>query len=139
MAEIENIPSTKYAVEIMDINKNSITEGERGLCKRNIITQTLTNNGLLVNVHLIQKMYQPSYLEVVLQTNAPISSYERKLITLYSYSSDVTDFDTNENILVKDYYIFNIKQKGEYVTLIAYSADKFLTIDKFSTFFDRKK
>ena len=135
MAEIENIPSTKYAVEIMDINKNSITEGERGLCKRNIITQTLTNNGLLVNVHLIQKMYQPSYLEVVLQTNAPISSYERKLITLYSYSSDVTDFDTNENILVKDYYIFNIKQKGEYVTLIAYSADKFLTIDKFSQAF----
>lgn len=138
MVEIVNAPTTKYAVEIKGFNENTLEEGKLGLCQRNVVTQTMGSNGLLINVSLTQKMFQPSCLEVVLQTKNSISSFERKLITLYAYNSDVTDFDTNENTLVQNYYIFNIKQKGEYVTLTAYSADKFLTIDKFCQAFTGK-
>lgn len=138
MVEIVNAPTIKYAVEIKEFNEKTVEEGKRGLCQRNVVTQTMGPNGLLINVSLTQKMFQPSSLEVVIQTNKTISSFERKLITLYAYNSDVTEFDTNENRLVNNYYIFNIKQKGEYITLTAYSADKFLTIDKFCQAFTGK-
>lgn len=86
------------------------------------------NSGLLLHMSLDKKMYEPSRLEVVLQVDSSVD-FKKKLITLSDGTKDLTN----------KYYIFNVKQTGNTVTLIAYSADKFLTKDKFCQAFTGKK
>ena len=88
----------------------------------------------VLNVNLIQCMYKPSSLEIEIQTVSDINTFKDKLIKL-SYRNNN---GTTESDLFKDYFIFNIKKKGEKITLTAYSLDKFLTIDKFSQAFTGK-
>lgn len=83
---------------------------------------------VLLNASLSKKMYEHNCLEVDIQTEKDLESFRGKLITL-----------SNDNIiLAKDYYVFNIKQKKEKVTLKAYSVDYFLGIDKFCQAFTAK-
>lgn len=88
----------------------------------------------VLNVNLIQCMYKPSSLEIEIQTVSDINTFKDKLIKL-SYRNNN---GTTESDLFKDYFIFNIRKKGEKITLTAYSLDKFLTIDKFSQAFTGK-
>ena len=83
---------------------------------------------ILLNASLSKKMYEPSCLEVEIQTEKGIDNFRDKLIT----------FKHNNTTLAKDYYIFNIKKKVKKVILKAYSIDYFLTIDKFCQAFTAK-
>ena len=79
-----------------------------------------------------QQMYKPNSLEVELyitKTDVTINALNGQLVTLYEGST----------IVAKDYFIFNVRKKGSYVTLKAYSADYFLTLDKFCQAFTAKK
>ncbi len=90
----------------------------------------ISDNGteVLLNVSLNKQMYEYACLEVEVQTIREISKFRKKLITLYKGGT----------ILAKDYFIFNIKQRGKKVILKAYSPDYFLTIDKFCQAFTAK-
>ena len=86
---------------------------------------------LLKFAHDMQ-MYKPNSLEVELyitKTDVTINALNGQLVTLYEGST----------IVAKDYFIFNVRKKGSYVTLKAYSADYFLTLDKFCQAFTAKK
>lgn len=83
---------------------------------------------LITSVSYHKEIYQPGCLEVVIETKAALS-YFSGLVTLKCI---------NDSIASK-YYIFEKKKKSGYVTLKAYSVDKFLTIDKFSQAFTGKK
>ena len=79
-----------------------------------------------------QQVYKPSSLEVELHitdTGISISSLNGQLLTLSNGAATVAE----------NYFIFNVKKKGDYVTLKAYSADYFLTLDKFCQAFTAKK
>jgi hypothetical protein len=85
---------------------------------------------LLKFAHDMQ-MYKPNSLEVELyitKTDVTINAFNGQLLTLYDGSTPVA----------KDYFIFNVRKKGSYVTLTAYSADYFLTLDKFCQAFTAK-
>ena len=85
---------------------------------------------LLKFAHDMQ-MYKPNSLEVELyitKTDVTINALNGQLLTLYEGST----------IVAKDYFIFNVRKKGSYVTLKAYSADYFLTLDKFCQAFTAK-
>lgn len=96
-----------------------------------VFEQKSTADELLLNVSLKQQMYKPSCLEVELQVKEKgISDFKGKLVTL-------KDKDNNA-VYVKDYFITNVRKKGNKVSLTAYSADYFLTIDKFCQAFTGK-
>jgi uncharacterized protein involved in type VI secretion and phage assembly len=96
-----------------------------------VFEQKSTADELLLNVSLKQQMYKPSCLEVELQVKEKgISDFKGKLVTL-------KDKDNN-TVYVKDYFITNVRKKGNKVSLTAYSADYFLTIDKFCQAFTGK-
>ena len=82
---------------------------------------------LITSVSYHKEIYQPGCLEVVIETKAALS-YFSGLVTL-KYINDS---------IASKYYIFEKKKKSGYVTLKAYSVDKFLTIDKFSQAFTGK-
>ena len=112
-----------YMVEIKKAFKDDTAETI-------IFTQDTSEqiSDVLLDVSLSKKMYQPSCLEVEIQTTKDIECFRKKLITL-----------SNKNkIYAKNYYIFNINKKKEKVTLKAYSIDYFLTIDKFCQAFTAK-
>ena len=83
---------------------------------------------LITSVSYHKEIYQPGCLEVVIETKAALS-YFSGLVTLKCI---------NDSIASK-YYIFEKKKKSGYVTLKAYSVDKFLTIDQFCQAFTGKK
>lgn len=83
---------------------------------------------LITSVSYHKEIYQPGCLEVVIETKAALS-YFSGLVTLKCI---------NDSIASK-YYIFEKKKKSGYVTLRAYSVDKFLTIDQFCQAFTGKK
>ena len=115
--------TTGYKVEIKKAFKDDTSEPI-------IYTQDTSKktSEVLLNASLSKKMYEHNCLEVDIQTEKDLENFRGKLITL-----------SNDNIiLAKDYYIFNIKQKKEKVTLKAYSVDYFLGIDKFCQAFIAK-
>ena len=89
---------------------------------------------LLTSIHLHKEMYKPGCLEVILETNAELADFNG-LVTL-KYQSE--NSSVSQYTVADTYYIFEKKKKGRYVTLRAYSVDKFLTIDKFSQAFTGK-
>ncbi len=96
-----------------------------------VFEQKSTADEILLNVSLKQQMYKPSCLEIELQVKEKgISDFKGKLVTL-------KDRDNN-TVYVKDYFITNVRKKGNKVSLTAYSADYFLTIDKFCQAFTGK-
>ena len=90
---------------------------------------------LLTSIHLHKEMYKPGCLEVTMETNAELADFNG-LVTL-SYQSE--NSSESQYTVADTYYIFEKKKKGRYVTLRAYSVDKFLTIDKFCQAFTGKK
>ena len=115
--------TTGYKVEIKKACKDDTSEPI-------IFTQDTSKktSEVLLNASLSKKMYEHNCLEVDIQTEKDLENFRGKLITL-----------SNDNIiLAKDYYVFNIKQKKEKVTLKAYSVDYFLGIDKFCQAFIAK-
>ena len=103
------------------------------------ISETETLSCLLTSVSFHKEVYQPGVLELVIDTNGKLAHFGA-FVTL-GYIEDLTD-NTKSPIchtVAKKYYIFEKKKKGRYVTLRAYSVDKFLTIDKFNQAFTRKK
>lgn len=89
---------------------------------------------LLTSIQLHKEIYKPGCLEVILETNAELADFNG-LVTLKYKPKDQPD---TEHTVADTYYIFEKKKKGRYVTLRAYSVDKFLTIDKFSQAFTGK-
>ena len=92
--------------------------------------KSLDAGELLKFVHN-QQMYKPGSLEVELyitKADVTINALNGQLVTLYEGST----------IIAKEYFIFNVRKKGSYVTLKAYSADYFLTLDKFCQAFTAK-
>ena len=115
--------TTGYKVEIKKAFKDDTSEPI-------IYTQDTSKktSEVLLNASLSKKMYEHNCLEVDIQTEKDLDNFRNKLITL----------SNNNIILAKDYYIFNIKQKKEKVTLKAYSVDYFLSLDKFCQAFTAK-
>lgn len=88
----------------------------------------LSATALFTTLSYHKEIYQPGCLKVIVETQAALS-YFRGAVTL-KYKG---------NVVASNYYIFEKKKKAGYVTLWAYSVDKFLTIDKFSQAFTGKK
>ena len=82
---------------------------------------------LLTSISYHKEMYHPGCLELLIETTAPLSSF-----------SGTVSLEYSSLVVASKYYIFEKKKKGTYVTLKAYSVDKFLTIDKFSQAFTGK-
>lgn len=142
---VDNNPNTViyYAVEIKRMSEYGVLTGY----KSSFFTQSTENTDnkeILVSVSLTQKMYAPSCLEIKLQTTEDLSNFRGRLISLYTYAIDTNGEDKTFNLskstkVVSDYYIFNIKKKGGYIILTAYSPDYFLTLDTFCQTFTAKK
>jgi len=83
---------------------------------------TITEEYVFTDIKFHKEIYQPGRIEFTLQIikgNIP------------EFKGSV-DLKYGEDIVAKNYYIFEKVTKGEYVTYKAYSVDKFLTIDKFN-------
>ena len=118
-----------YSIEIKDFDKQNANFSFYQSGEEN--KKSSDSGELLKFVHDMQ-MYKPNSLEIELyltNKNVTISSLNGQLITLYEDSV----------VVAKDYFIFNVRKKGSYVTLKAYSADYFLTLDKFCQAFTAKK
>ena len=118
-----------YSIEIKNFKEGTLqfTFYQSGETVKN----SLDAGELLKFVHN-QQMYKPNSLEVELyitKTDVTINALNGQLVTLYEGST----------IVAKEYFIFNVRKKGSYVTLKAYSADYFLTLDKFCQAFTAKK
>ena len=90
---------------------------------------TITEEYVFTYIKFHKEIYQPGRIEFTLQIikgNIP------------EFKGSV-DLKYGEDIVAKNYYIFEKVTKGEYVTYKAYSVDKFLTIDKFNQSFTAKK
>ncbi len=134
--------NASYKVEIYSIgdnnndtntNSNNNTKTrtkEYSFYQKNPTPSDTLNIGNVLSISHKQKMYEPSSLEIKLQITEKDFKGELigKLVWLYDY----------ENLIAKDYFIFNEKRSSEYLTLKAYSADYFLTIDKFCQAFTAK-
>lgn len=77
---------------------------------------------VFTDVYFCKEVYQPGYIEFTIQVKKDLGVDFRGSVNL-SYNND---------IVAKSYYIFEKTTRSEYVTFKAYSADKFLTIDKFN-------
>ena len=118
-----------YSIEIKSFKERTLqfTFYQSGETEKD----SLDPGELLKFAHDMQ-MYKPNSLEVELyitKTDVTINALNGQLVTLYEGST----------IVAKDYFIFNVRKKGSYVTLKAYSADYFLTLDKFCQAFTAKK
>lgn len=127
----------KYEVTVTDGGSTEKEEKELTLTQgtsSNLPNQKDTEDNasqvaaLITSVSYHKEIYQPGCLEVVIETKAALS-YFSGLVTLKCI---------NDSIASK-YYIFEKKKKSGYVTLKAYSVDKFLTIDQFCQAFTGKK
>ena len=117
-----------YSIEIKSFKERTLqfTFYQSGETEKD----SLDPGELLKFAHDMQ-MYKPNSLEVELyitKTDVTINALNGQLVTLYEGST----------IVAKDYFIFNVRKKGSYVTLKAYSADYFLTLDKFCQAFTAK-
>ncbi len=83
---------------------------------------------LLTSISYHKEVYKPGFLELVIETEASMSAF-----------SGTVTLEYDKQVVASTYYIFEKRKKNKYVTLRAYSVDKFLTIDKFSQAFTGKK
>lgn len=118
----------KVIVESIKLSTNE-TEDSFKIVQKTSNDNLDNTNGILLNVIHKQQMYKTGYLEVKLNTTKSSSDFRGKLISL---------LDEDGNVYANRYYINSIRKCDEYVTLIAYSADYFLTIDKFCQAFTAK-
>ena len=128
----KKIDDKKAAVE------EKITLLQGSLQTKNDDGKDLTNSLLLASLSYHKEIYRPGCLELIIETNAGLS-YFSELVTLkYNvYDKDAQKY--TENSVASNYYIFEKKKKAGYVTLKAYSVDKFLTIDLFCQAFTGQK
>lgn len=82
---------------------------------------------LLTSISYHKEVYKPGFLELVIETEASISAF-----------SGTVTLEYDKQVVASTYHIFEKRKKNKYVTLRAYSVDKFLTIDKFSQAFTGK-
>lgn len=130
-----------YALDIsFQTNSSTSTEMQPTTLAQGTETEISVKNRvvslLLTSVQVHKEMYKPGCLEVTLETNAMLSDFCGQ-VTLH-YRPEDNDSD-KKYAVASTYHIFEKKKKGRYVTLKAYSVDKFLTIDKFSQAFTGKK
>lgn len=118
----------KYEVTVPDGSGTKKEEKELTLTQGSSSDLPNQKAALITSVSYHKEIYQPGCLEVVIETKAALS-YFSGLVTLKCI---------NDSIASK-YYIFEKKKKSGYVTLKAYSVDKFLTIDQFCQAFTGKK
>ncbi|MEG1543349.1 MAG: phage baseplate assembly protein V [Tannerellaceae bacterium] len=106
----------------------------------------------LLSLSYRKKVYQPGRLEIILQVTSLeghalkckdiITKFKGKTVNYYD---DYTDQDQTESIpcICSGYYVFDVFPKNTSssleVTLIAYSPDKYLTLDKYSKAYTGKK
>lgn len=129
-----------YALDIsFQTNSSTSTEMQPTTLAQGTETEISVKNRvvslLLTSVQVHKEMYKPGCLEVTLETNAMLSDFCGQ-VTLH-YRPEDNDSD-KKYAVASTYHIFEKKKKGRYVTLKAYSVDKFLTIDKFSQAFTGK-
>ncbi|MBR6699339.1 MAG: Ig-like domain-containing protein [Bacteroidaceae bacterium] len=105
----------------------SVAKGEVKDPEKQTSTTITITSLLLTSISYHKEMYHPGCLELLIETTAPLSSFTGTVSLKYS-----------SLVVASKYYIFEKKKKGRYVTLKAYSVDKFLTIDKFSQAFTGK-
>ena len=82
---------------------------------------------LLTSISYHKEVYKPGFLELVIETEASMSAF-----------SGTVTLEYDKQVVASTYHIFEKRKKNKYVTLRAYSVDKFLTIDKFSQAFTGK-
>lgn len=105
----------------------SVAKGDVKDTENQTSTTITIQSLLLTSISYHKEMYHPGCLELLIETTAPLSSFTGTVSLKYS-----------SLVVASKYYIFEKKKKGRYVTLKAYSVDKFLTIDKFSQAFTGK-
>ena len=122
--------SSSYKVEINSLGDNNERIKKYNFYQNKVSIADELNTGIVTSLSHKQKMYQPSSLEVKLQiTNNKFNgSLIGNLISLYD----------NTTLIAKDYFIFSEKKNSSYLMIEAYSADYFLTIDKFCQAFTAK-
>lgn len=88
---------------------------------------------LLESVEFHKEIYRPGCLEFTIQSNSDIflltNNIKNKLVLVYDKK---VNLKYGEDIVAKNYCVFEKKTKGKFITYKAYSPDKFLTIDKFN-------
>lgn len=82
-----------------------------------------------IDIKFHKEIYRPGEIEFTLQIK------KEKSVDF----KGTVDLAYDNNVVAKNYYIFEKKVKKEYVTFKAYSVDKFLTFDKFNQSFTGKK
>ena len=95
---------------------------------------------MLYEVSFHKEAYCPACMEIVIQANADLSMFNG-LVSLAYYSSKTEGGKityTQAYTIAASYYIFEKKKKGRYVTLKAYSVDRFLTKCRANRSFTRK-
>ncbi len=109
-----------------------IKELDTPTVQRFCLEQKESKGEMLLSVSLQRAMYKPGCLEVsIFSQTKKVDDFKGKLITL-------ADMHNGNKIYANDYFIVNVRKKGTDFTLKAYSADYFLTIDKFCQAFTAK-
>ena len=122
-----------------------------------ITVDTVEYNCSLTSLHYLKKVYQPGELQLKLQITAQEENKELpSLEALFSLFADcyidvnkretASSTDGTDITVAKKYYIFDINpeyRKGStktlYIEILAYSPDKFLTLDRYCKAYTGKK
>ena len=118
----------KYKFSFTPKSKKDVilVQGEEKQCKFDGDKDNTMHSFVLTEVSFHKEIYQPGYVEVVIKTDSPLSLFEGWTSLEYIPKEGESPY-----VIAKNYYIFEKKKKRGYVTLKAYSADRFLTLDKF--------
>ena len=118
----------KYKFSFTPKSKKDVilVQGEEKQCKFDGDEDNTMHSFVLTEVSFHKEIYQPGYVEVVIKTDSPLSLFEGWTSLEYIPKAGESPY-----VIAKNYYIFEKKKKRGYVTLKAYSADRFLTLDKF--------
>ena len=118
----------KYKFSFTPKSKKDVilVQGEEKQCKFDGDEDNTMHSFVLTEVSFHKEIYQPGYVEVVIKTDSPLSLFEGWTSLEYIPKEGESPY-----VIAKNYYIFEKKKKRGYVTLKAYSADRFLTLDKF--------
>lgn len=128
-----------YQLEFSTLSKNS-TDATVTVSKTVNLQQGDEGNKegmVLTDVLFHKEAYQPAYLEVVIKTQKTLSEFNDIIINSLKYVN-LYEAEIQLILILTDYIVFEKKKKGGYVTLKAYSFDKFLTLKKESRAFTAK-
>lgn len=128
-----------YQLEFSTLSKNS-TDATVTVSKTVNLQQGDEENKegmVLTDVLFHKEAYQPAYLEVVIKTQKTLSEFNDIIINSLKYVN-LYEAEIQLILILTDYIVFEKKKKGGYVTLKAYSFDKFLTLKKESRAFTAK-